>query len=675
MAKVLAPNVRLAKQVFEDNGGRQWFAVEFNDRVSIHGWICLQYRASLYGPLVRPAIRFRTGSGDRDFLMPAALFGRGQWIGYVPPDTKEVLIAPTVGKARLGFDLLSCTSMTRLSLLKCGFSRNQLATLHAIWLRLTGARQQAHEWLRIGVGSMPFRKYHEWREASMRALDTADLDAPRSAWESGPHIRLVIDAGSGSLGEPARASLRSLNEQHYPHWSVAVVGPSPQVWHDELMASLQAAGKIFHLRGDRPSAALWEDLNGSDVIAPFQSGDVFPPYALATLAEYALTHPGINLAYADEESIDERGRYVDPELKPDWSPIFQKSRPYIGRALYFRVFALSQSALPLVNDLLNANELWASLCASAGPIGHIRRVLLTKACGIMKSRNRPPALAAPAPVPTNSPEPYATIIIPTKDRSDLLSACLSSLAITQPSNFEILIVDNGSREAATLALYESAATDPRLRILRMPGPFNFSLLCNHAASLARSRILVFLNNDTEVMRADWLGRLAQWATRPEVGAVGAKLLYPSGRLQHCGMVVGIDGYAGPVDPGVSGDHAGYLGRLQVPHEISAVTGACLAVEKTKFDAVGGFEIEKFPVDLGDVDLCLRLGARGWKTILAPEVVLLHRHSATRGRARHPEILYAKERAHFLRRWKSVVCDDPFFHPALSLDSYHTMLNR
>jgi GT2 family glycosyltransferase len=205
-------------------------------------------------------------------------------------------------------------------------------------------------------------------------------------------------------------------------------------------------------------------------------------------------------------------------------------------------------------------------------------------------------------------------------------------------------------------------------------PFNFSLFCNEAAALARGRILLFLNDDTVALSDGWLDCLADWALRPACGAVGAKLLYPSRRVQHGGIVLGLGGYAAHVEVGARSDAPGFLGRLRAPHEVSAVTGACLAVEKTKFDSVAGFDEKGFPIELGDVDLCLRLETRGWRSILAPEAVLIHHESATRGRAHNRDLRYAGEQMHFASKWKQRIRDDPYFHPALSLNSQRVRLD-
>jgi GT2 family glycosyltransferase len=216
--------------------------------------------------------------------------------------------------------------------------------------------------------------------------------------------------------------------------------------------------------------------------------------------------------------------------------------------------------------------------------------------------------------------------------------------------------------------------DRPTRILPLPGPFNFSRLCNEAAAAAQGKVLAFLNNDTVATESDWLARLSTWAMHAECGAVGPKLVYPSGRVQHGGIVIGLGGYAAHIESGAPNGEPGYGGRLDVTHEVSAVTGACLVVEKAKFDAVGGFDVGQFPVELGDVDLCLRLASRGWKSVLVPEVSLVHRESASRGRATDRLARYAWEHAHFTARWQSRMRDDPYYHPALSLTSLRTRLD-
>ena len=204
--------------------------------------------------------------------------------------------------------------------------------------------------------------------------------------------------------------------------------------------------------------------------------------------------------------------------------------------------------------------------------------------------------------------------------------------------------------------------------MERPGPFNFSALTNAGVAESTGEVLVLLNNDITVIGSDWLERMAREASRPEVGAVGAKLLYPDDRLQHGGVVVGLGGAAGHLYRGRPGDAGGWLDRLQVTHEVSAVTAACLAVSRAKYDAVGGLDEELFPVSFNDIDLCLKLQAAGWTNLMVPGAVLYHHESASRGHdhAGAKQKRAEREAAAFAEKWLPVMRDDPYFHPGFSL---------
>ena len=222
--------------------------------------------------------------------------------------------------------------------------------------------------------------------------------------------------------------------------------------------------------------------------------------------------------------------------------------------------------------------------------------------------------------------PLVSIIIPTRDWWTLLDQCLRSIEEkTSYPRYEILVLDNDTTEPHALTGLDAIAR--KWRVYRCPGPFNFSALNNFGASQARGEHLVFLNNDTQVVAPDWLTALLEHAQRPEVGAVGARLHYPDGRIQHAGLVLGVGGVADHAFKGLPGDRITYFGIPDAARDVSGVTAACMMVPRRAFEAVGGFD-ERLQVALNDVDLCLRLqGAR-----------LPHRVHALRGpvppRVRH-----------------------------------------
>lgn len=285
--------------------------------------------------------------------------------------------------------------------------------------------------------------------------------------------------------------------------------------------------------------------------------------------------------------------------------------------------------------------------------------------GIEPDRDGALQIRRPLPRP-----PRVSVIIPTRDRVDLLRPCIEGLLHrTDYQDLEILIVDNGSILPETFDYFRLLGADGRIRVLPMEGPFNFSRLNNAAARAATGSMLLLLNNDISMLEPDWLLRMVAEASRPDIGAVGAKLLYPSGLVQHGGVVLGLKGLAGHAHQFFPGGHRGYLHRLVVTHRVAAVTAACLAVQKEKYWQVGGLDEANFAVALNDVDFCLKLDAAGYRNLMVPAAVLTHHESATRAsdRASGEKQRWMGEVAAFRSRWPGWLDSDPFYHPLLGQD--------
>jgi GT2 family glycosyltransferase len=256
--------------------------------------------------------------------------------------------------------------------------------------------------------------------------------------------------------------------------------------------------------------------------------------------------------------------------------------------------------------------------------------------------------------------PRVSIVIPTRDQASLLSRCVEGIKrLSAYPDVDLIIVDNGTQEPRALAYLRTLERDHT--VLRDPGKFNYSRLCNSGARQAAGECLLFLNNDVEVLHPDWLTAMVEHALRPEVGAVGCRLVFPNGRTQHAGVVVGLEGTAGHPFHGRSPDTPGYMGLDRVIRNCSAVTGACLMTRQEVFHEIGGFD-ERYTVVLGDIDFCLRLGRRGHLIVYTPEAVLIHRESATRPRGGPAEDIEM-----FKTRWKDLLAaGDPYYHPELTL---------
>ena len=269
--------------------------------------------------------------------------------------------------------------------------------------------------------------------------------------------------------------------------------------------------------------------------------------------------------------------------------------------------------------------------------------------------------------PLPNPAPMVSIIIPSHNETDTLRQCLDSILSKRGlQNYEILVVENNSTDPATFRYYEELRENPRIRILEWNHPFNYASINNWAAEQARGDLLLFLNNDVEVITPDWLEQMASLALQPDVGAVGAKLFYPDHTIQHGGVVIRIGGIAGHSHKGVSCDAPGYFQRMSTVHDLSAVTAACLMTRAGVFREIGGFD-EEFVLAFNDVDLCLRIREAGYSILFTPQAELFHYESKTRGYeiTQEQQERFGREQRAWLRRWMDKYPGDPFYNPNLT----------
>ncbi|MGE5368193.1 MAG: glycosyltransferase family 2 protein [Chloroflexota bacterium] len=271
----------------------------------------------------------------------------------------------------------------------------------------------------------------------------------------------------------------------------------------------------------------------------------------------------------------------------------------------------------------------------------------------------------PEGVATSSASPLVSIIIPTRDRTGLLAAAVETLF--EKSNWpqlELVIVDNGSVEPESFAFFDRLRAMANVSIIRQDEPFNFARLINAGARAAQGEVLALLNNDVEARSPDWLEPLVRLAIDPRVGAVGAKLLYENGTIQHAGIMLGIRGLTSHAGVGRPADDPGPYAMLTTTRRVSAVTGACLLTRRDVFEELGGLD-ENFVIEFNDVDYCLRAGAKGYAVIYAAEPMLLHKEGATR-QARPLREQEVQDRSLFMRRWGRALVDDPYYPPDLTL---------
>ena len=489
--------------------------------------------------------------------------------------------------------------------------------LAAAWWRLRRKRLRARWLLAPLIGSAP-GAYRLWMARNESASASLRADAPS--------IVAIVDlAGAGEAA--LDVTLRSLSDEGIP----ALAG-SPA----------ETAARI--------------DWATSPWLMPITAGDRLARGAAAAYRN-AVAENNARVAYADDDLAGPAGSRFAPHFKPGWNAELQRYHDMLSGAA---ILHATRAEFEGAGEGADWPRFLAETLAAEAPPVHVPHVL--------HHRHARPQPQVPA-VLASGPLLPVSVIIPTRNRADLLRTCLAGLTATAYPDFEVIVVDNDSDEPETLTLLESL--DPAsVRVLRHPGPFNFPALNNRAAAEARGQLLCLLNNDIEVLEPGWLATLVTQAQRPEVGAVGARLLYPDGRIQHAGVALGLGGGTGHVHRLLRPDGEGYFRRHALPQYVTAVTAACLVVTKDKFMAVGGLDERDFPVAFNDVDLCMKLNARGWQSFYEPRATLVHHESVSRGFDRDPAgaARLAGEMAALKRKWVPEGTVDPFHHPALSSTS-------
>lgn len=398
------------------------------------------------------------------------------------------------------------------------------------------------------------------------------------------------------------------------------------------------------------------DWTANPWLMPLRPGDRI---ASGTADAYraAMADSAVRIIYADDDLLIGRRR-ARPYFKPDWNSELFRHQDYLTGAC---IVHATRTDLEVVAERTDwAAGLIASIAAQGqGAPVHLREMLHHR-------HHRPPPRLPARPLVVANDLPPLSVIVPTRNRVDLLRTCLDGVAAAHYPQVDVIVVDNDSDDPETLAYL--AALDPaRHRVLRHSGAFNYSAINNRAAEQAQGRLLCLLNNDIEMTDPHWLAILATQALRPDVGAVGARLLYPDGRIQHAGVVIGVGNAAGHAHRFLRPDEEGYFHRHSLPQFTMAVTAACLVVERDKFMAVGGLNERDFAVAFNDVDFCLRLNKRGWQSLYEPRATLIHHESVSRGLDRDPvgAARFAGELAALKRLWQTDEIYDPYHHPALS----------
>lgn len=570
-----------------------------------------------------------------------------------------------------------------------GAVRRELATVREILARLEARLPAAEHALT--------HRAEDWA-GYFEALYRPAQDAIRAALPVAARIsriRIRIDA-AGCSPDWVEEAVASAVEQSLIPAGIFVVGLDDQGRRlfDDGLARRDWAGA----RGSVVTAG--EPPHGEGPVLAFPASGLLSPDAVEAVEALFAARPDAAIAYVDEDVLAPEGEGSDdwrrrehrePALKPAFDLDFVRQSPWIGDCLAFAggfvtggartVLAAAEAgavvaAIPRVLFTRRAEsvsepdtEAWAEIVRAhlarmgeAAEVAAQSDILGATVAGAVRLRHSVPEGAS------------ATVIIPTRDRLDLLRPCLDSLEAYRGANrcaMRVLVIDHLSEQTETRALLMERQAAGQIEVLPYDGDFNWALMNNLAAAQSDSDVLVFLNNDTVVISPDWLDALAAQALRPGVGVVGARLVYQDGALQHAGMVARprADAFLIHEGMGLPGSDAGGLGRHALAHRCVAVTGACMAISRTVFQSLGGFDAARLPVEGNDVDLCLKAQAEGLAVIYEPGATLYHLESRSRGLSQDGERLRASMEAtrRVWSRWGERFADDPGFNPHFARD--------
>ena len=522
------------------------------------------------------------------------------------------------------------------------------------------------------------------------------------SFEIQPKISVVMPVYNTKI-EELEAALDSVLEQSYSNWELCICddcSPEPAV-RDVLdrYAARDGRIKVRHAieQGgiSRATNAAWRMANG-DFVALMDHDDTLAPHALAYVCEAINQSPDSELLYSDEDKIDQFGSRFDPFFKPDWSPDLLLSENYVCHLLVLRRdLADKLGGLNPAFDGSQDYDLILRACEQGASVRHIPKVLyhwragssstasgvenksyaieaawraLQSHCDKTKEGGKVEAGVVPGRWRVRYPgrtDARVSIIIASGGKADILRTNLDSIfAKTSYPDYEVVIADNSKNHAIEKLANQYRPSHANLRYLDWRNkPFNFSAINNAAARDCGSPLLLFLNDDTSVIEPGWLEAMAELAIRPDVGAVGAKLLYPNGAIQHAGVVMGIFDNCGHAFKGLNGTFGHYFDLSDVIRNVSAVTGACLMTRANVFWQVGGFDEAQFAVAFNDVDLCLKMGAQGYRVLYTPHAVLYHYESlskTSKDLIPHPEEVAAMK-----FKWNKAIAHDPYYSPNLT----------
>lgn len=684
-------------------------------------WVTLEASITPLVPMRYIFLYFRTGETFNDGERVWLTFVDGKPLPapfWIPKGVKEFRLDPFESEGSFVVDSFTIREIGSIQLIwhflsKYFFSliRNPGQAFIKIKRAVSLVRAGGIEALRVKLFAQQLtNNYQEWVER-FDTLSTEDIEKIGRHIESfsrRPKISILMPTYN-TPEEWLRKAIDSVLGQIYQEWELCIADDAstePHVRsilkeyeeknHRIKVTFRETNGHIAKASNDALSLAT------GDFVALLDHDDELSPHALYMIANEVNESPTVGFIYSDEDKLTGYGMRFNPYFKSDWNPDLLLSQNYVCHLSVFRSDILR--SIGGFRDGVDGAQDWdlilrATEKLSENEIRHIPHVLYhwrviegstaqstTFKPYVLESQKRTveehlrrrgekasveilPAIShlkTTFEVPT--PKPLVSIIIPSRDQKDILSRCLNSItAKSTYKNIEFIVVNNGSVEPDALQYLNVLRERSNFRVIEDRRPFNFSRLNNDAAKIAKGEILAFLNNDLEVISPDWLSEMVSHAARSGVGAVGARLLYPNGLLQHGGIIIGIGGVAGHNHKGRLRTDPGYFNRAILTQNLSAVTAACMVLRRDVFEEVGGFDEERLTVAFNDVDLCLRIREKGYRIVYTPYAELFHYESISRGYENTPEKFnrFESEIRAMKKKWGDTLKFDPYYNPNLT----------
>jgi O-antigen biosynthesis protein len=690
------------------------------------GWVYIESKMMRRGVDLVARLYVDIGSGFSDaefFVIPATRSGHIKHVIKMPLNACGLRLEPMRGEGSIRLEFVRITKVSGVEkyirmvdrvvgdIVK--FRNTSQAKKYGVtWRRLLGDLEGAYAAcanLRFHSAPMEYASYIQ----NFDNLRQSDIDAIEQhvvSFTRHPLISILIPVGNSSV-QCLKLSVQSVLNQAYQNWELCIaVGNSDDIDVTSYIESLVSEGErikiIFQEDNGQTSVASNNalELASGEFFAVISSGDLLSRYALYFVALKINQLTDVNVIYSDEDKTDDRAVRFDARFKSGWNPDLFFSHNMISRLAVYRTALLCDvgrfraefegghdydlalryikncepsqiSHIPRV--LYHGRQDVQSISANSGSGKHAyaaeQRALsdfFKDKLGVtVSSGNLDGTYRVQYPLPT--PAPKVTIIIPTRDGYLLLKKCIHSIFhCTDYENIEIIVVDNQSEDKETLDYLNSLSEGQEVRVIKYDFPFNYSSINNFAVKHASGDVLCFLNDDVEAFEPGWLREMVSHSLRPDIGVVGAKLLYSDNFIQHAGVVMGIGGFASHAHRLYPATHPGYGGRAVLTQNFSAVTGACLVMRRDLFNSLGGFDEKNLPVAFNDVDLCLRVREAGYRIVWTPYAVLYHYESYSRGddqMSSEKRARFAKEKEFMISRWNTNNLNDEYYNQNLTLD--------